>query len=133
MTSNPTRASSRSMLTTSVGSAAALLAAMVTATVSTHSAVAGQALPFDPIPSAFERWLNSKRDWPNSEQRRFEKLSECSDQTVASSPYRMPVYTCLNGVVQIRRPGISPQACTIERVSYFPSNRQVRLWTSNCR
>ena len=26
------------------------------------------ALPFDPVPSAFERWLNAKRDWPNNQR-----------------------------------------------------------------
>jgi len=28
---------------------------------------AALALPFDPVPSAFQRWLNAKQDWPNNE------------------------------------------------------------------
>ena len=30
------------------------------------------ALPFDPVPSGFQRWLNARQDWPNNEKRRFE-------------------------------------------------------------
>lgn len=28
------------------------------------AAPAALALPFDPLPSAFQRWLNAQRDWP---------------------------------------------------------------------
>ena len=94
---------------------------------------AALALPFDPVPSSFQRWLNAKRDWPDNEQRRFETLAECSDQTAATSPYRMPVFTCLQGKVTIQRPGTAAQTCTIHRVSYFPTNQRVRLWTGSCR
>ena len=94
---------------------------------------AALALPFDPVPSGFQRWLNAKKDWPNNEQRRFEKLAECSDQTAATSPYRMPVFTCLAGTVTIQRPGAATQRCAIQRVSYFPSNQRVRVWTGSCR
>ena len=44
------------------------------------------ALPFDPLPSAFERWLNAKRDWPNNQRLRFAEISECADQSVRLSP-----------------------------------------------
>ena len=93
------------------------------------------ALPFDPVPSSFQRWLNAKRNWPNYEQRRFETLAECSDQTAATSPYRMPVFTCLTGKVTIQKPGTAPptQTCIIQRISYFPTNQRVRLWTGSCR
>ena len=94
---------------------------------------AALALPFDPVPSSFQRWLNAKRDWPNNEQRRFETLAECSDQTAATSPYRMAVFTCLQGKVTIQKPGAATQTCTIQRVSYFPTNQRVRLWTGSCR
>ena len=97
------------------------------------SPTAAQALPFDPLPSAFQRWLNSRKDWPYSEQRRFEALAECSDQTAALSPYRMPVFTCIKGQVTLQRPGQAKQQCQIQRVSYFPGNERVRLWTTNCR
>ena len=91
------------------------------------------ALPFDPVPSSFQRWLNAKQDWPNSEQRRFEALAECSDQTAATSPYRMAVFTCLEGRVTITRPGTAAQSCAIQRVSFFPTNQRVRLWMGSCR
>ncbi|MFM8260423.1 MAG: hypothetical protein ACKN83_11485 [Vulcanococcus sp.] len=91
-----------------------------------------RALPFDPVPSGFQRWLNAQHDWPNNETRRFDQLAQCSDQTAASSPYRMAVYTCLKGRLTIERPGASQQ-CTLQRVSYFPANQRVRVWTGNCR
>jgi hypothetical protein len=91
------------------------------------------ALPFDPVPSGFQRWLNAQRDWPNHEQRRFEQLAQCSDQTASASPYRMAVFTCLEGSVTIERPGAASQRCTLQRVSYFPTNQRVRVWTGSCR
>ncbi len=94
---------------------------------------AAHALPFDPLPSAFQRWLNSRNGWPYGEQRRFEALAECSDQTAAMSPYRMPVFTCIQGKVTLQRPGQAKQQCQIQRVSYFPGNQRVRLWRGNCR
>ena len=97
------------------------------------STTTAHALPFDPLPSAFQRWLNSRNDWPYGEQRRFEALAECSDQTAALSPYRMPVFTCIKGKVTLQRPGQAKQQCQIQRVSYFPGNERVRLWTTGCR
>ena len=94
---------------------------------------AALALPFDPVPSSFQRWLNTRRSWPNNETRRFEKLAECSDQTAATSPYRMAVFTCLAGSVTIQKPGAPAQSCAIQRVSYFPANQRVRVWTGTCR
>jgi hypothetical protein len=110
--------------------AALLLAGLATQAVFPAAALA---LPFDPLPSGFQSWLNAQRDWPNNEQRRFEQLAECSDQTAARSPYRMAVFTCLAGSVTIQRSGQAPQRCTIQRVSYFPANRRLRLWTGSCR
>ena len=112
-----------------------LLGLIAVATAAATAAVppAALALPFDPVPSDFQRWLNAKRDWPNNEQRRFERLAECSDQTAATSPYRMAVFTCLEGKVTIQQPGAETQSCTIQRVSYFPTNQRVRLWTGSCR
>jgi len=100
--------------------------------LSLDAAVAG-ALPFDPVPSDFQRWLNTRKDWPQSEQRKFDALAQCSDQTAASSPYRMPVFTCLKGTVSLQRAGQPLQQCLIQRVSYFPEQQRVRLWTSQCR
>jgi len=94
---------------------------------------AALALPFDPVPSAFQRWLNARQDWPNNEHRSFEGLAQCSDQTAAKSPYRMAVFTCLEGTVTIHRPGQSSQRCDLQRVSFFPTNQRVRLWTGSCR
>lgn len=107
--------------------AALLLSSMHFTTAATH------ALPFDPVPSDFQRWLNTRKDWPQSEQRKFEALAQCSDQTAASSPYRMPVFTCLKGTVSLQRAGQPLQQCLIQRVSYFPEQQRVRLWTSQCR
>jgi hypothetical protein len=94
---------------------------------------AALALPFDPVPSAFQRWLNAKQDWPNHERRSFAGLAQCSDQTAAKSPYRMAVFTCLEGTVTIHRPGQASQRCDLQRVSFFPTNQRVRLWTGSCR
>jgi hypothetical protein len=91
------------------------------------------ALPFDPLPSAFERWLNAKRDWPNNQRLRFAEINECADQSVRLSPYRMPVYTCLNGSVAISAPGQATRQCRLQRVSFFPSMQRVRYWTESCR
>ena len=100
--------------------------------LSIDTAVAA-ALPFDPVPSSFQRWLNSRKDWPQNEQRRFEALADCFDQTAATSPYRMPVFTCLKGRVTLQRPDQAIQRCAIQRVSYFPDQKRVRLWTNDCR
>ena len=107
-------------------------AAVLVGSLKSNTAVAA-ALPFDPVPSSFQRWLNSRKDWPQNEQRHFEALADCSDQTDASSPYRMPVFTCIKGQVTPQRPGQALQQCRIQRVSYFPDQRRVRLWTSDCR
>jgi len=45
----------------------------------------------------------------------------------------MPVFTCIKGKVTLQRPGQAKQQCQIQRVSYFPGNERVRLWTTNCR
>jgi len=94
---------------------------------------AALALPFDPVPSSFESWLNARKDWPNNEHRIFESVAACSDQTAAKSPYRMAVFTCLEGTLTIHRPGSAPRVCAIERVSFFPTNQRVRVWTGSCR
>ncbi len=94
---------------------------------------AALALPFDPLPSAFQRWLNAQRDWPHGEELRFDQLAQCSDQTAAHSPYRMAVFTCLMGRVSIRKASQPPRQCQLQRVSYFPANQRVRYWTSTCR
>lgn len=91
------------------------------------------ALPFDPVPSAFERWLNANRDWPNNQRLRFADISECADQSVRLSPYRMPVYTCLSGSVTISAPGQATRRCRLQRVSFFPSMQRLRYWTESCR
>ena len=91
------------------------------------------ALPFDPVPSAFERWLNAKRDWPNNQRLRFADISECADQSVRLSPYRLPVYTRLSGSESISAPGQATRRCSLQRVSFFPSMQRVRYWTESCR
>jgi hypothetical protein len=93
---------------------------------------AALALPFDPVPSAFQRWLNSRHDWPNGQKLRFDDLAQCSDQTAGGSPYRMPVFTCLKGRVALSSTGERPRVCNLQRVSYFPSQKRVRYWTGSC-
>jgi hypothetical protein len=91
------------------------------------------ALPFDPQPSAFQAWLNARRDWPEGEQPRFSGLARCSDQTVVHSPYRTPSYTCLQGSVsQLDDKGVR-RSCPLRRVSYLPASGQVRYWLGSCR
>lgn len=98
----------------------------------TTTPLAALALPFDPIPSAFERWLNAHRDWPHGRELRFSGLGQCADQTAERSPYRMAVFTCLKGTVSIREPGKPNQLCSLQRVSYFPTNGRVRYWSASC-
>jgi hypothetical protein len=91
------------------------------------------ALPFDPQPSAFQAWLNTRRDWPEGEQPIFSGLARCSDQTVVHSPYRTPSYTCLQGSVsQLDDKGVR-RSCPLRRVSYLPASGQVRYWLGSCR
>ena len=93
--------------------------------------MAAQALPFDPTPAAFERWLNLRSRWPQAKDVEFSKLSQCSDQTLRTTPYRRPVVTCLAGEVRIET-ATGTQRCQLNRVSYTPSTREVRYWTSRC-
>jgi hypothetical protein len=90
------------------------------------------ALPFDPVPSAFQRWLNARQNWPDAKRVTFSQLAQCSDQSAAHSPYRLPVFTCLAGTVRIERAN-GQQVCGLNRVSYFPSNQRVRYWTARCQ
>jgi hypothetical protein len=91
------------------------------------------AMPFDPVPSSFERWLNARRDWPGGQRLSFSRITQCSDQTLPVSPYQAPVFTCLKGDVRYGGSGGPSQVCQLRRVTYYPSNQKVRLWTFNCR
>jgi hypothetical protein len=93
---------------------------------------AALALPFDPTPAAFERWLNQRSRWPQATAVRFSELRSCSDQSVRSSPYRRPVFTCLAGEVRIQT-ATGSQRCQLKRVSYTPSTQEVRYWTTRCQ
>lgn len=93
----------------------------------------GAALPFDPQPSAFQSWLNGRREWPEGEQLRFSGLGRCSDQTVVHSPYRTPSYTCLQGSVQLRDAQGVSRSCPVRRVSFLPGSGHVRYWLGSCR
>ncbi len=97
-----------------------------------------RALPFDPLPAGFQHWLNQRQSWPAGPRPRFSELARCSDLTVAHSPYRQPMFTCVAGRVSFSpAPGGQGQAkerrCRLTRVSYFPANGAVRFWTSDCR
>ena len=108
-------------------------AVLFTGLVTALQPAAAATLPFDPIPSAFERWLNARRDWPHGQSLHFHGLAQCSDQTATRSLYRMPVFTCLKGELALREPGKPERLCRLQRVSYFPTNGRVRYWTATCR
>ena len=97
------------------------------------AAVAQAALPFEPLPSAFQSWLNNQRDWPKGQRLQFSRIGQCLDQTARQSPYRMPVYTCLAGEVRISGGTQPSQVCQLQRVSYFPNVKRTRYWTAQCR
>lgn len=97
-----------------------------------------RALPFDPLPAAFQQWLNQRQGWPAGPRPRFSDLARCSDLTVAHSPYGQPVFTCVAGRVSFGpTPGGSSQSsqtsCRLTRVSYFPTSGAVRFWKTDCR
>ena len=95
-------------------------------------AMPAPALPFDPLPSAFERWLNQQRHWPKEGVVHFSNLADCSDQTRPGSPYSQPVYTCLAGTVVVESSS-KTSLCNLSRLSYYPASRRVRYWTAqNC-
>lgn len=97
------------------------------------AAGAALVLPFEPLPSAFETWLNNQRDWPKGQRLQFSRIGQCLDQTARQSPYRMPVYTCLAGEVRISGGTQPSQVCQLQRVSYFPNVKRTRYWTAQCR
>ena len=91
-----------------------------------------QAIPFDPLPSGFQRWLNAQRGWPGGQQLTFSHLAQCSDQTLPVSPYQMPAFTCLKGDVRYSGGGKPSQVCQLRRITYFPANKKVRIWKGSC-
>ncbi len=98
---------------------------------------AARALPFEPLPGAFQQWLNQRQGWPAGPRPQFSELARCSDHTVAHSPYGQPVFTCLAGRVSFS-PTSGGQAqgggssCRLTRVSYFPATGAVRFWKAAC-
>lgn len=109
-----------------------VLALSVTAMVAITASPAAWALPFDPLPSAFQGWLNARRDWPGGDRRTFEGLAQCSDQTTTRPLYRRAVFTCLGGRVTFRASSGRTRRCAIQRVSYYPGDQRVQLWTGRC-
>ena len=98
---------------------------------------AARALPFEPLPGAFQQWLNQRQGWPAGPRPQFSELARCSDHTVAHSPYGQPVFTCLAGRVHFSpTPGGQGQGrltrCRLTRVSYVPANGAVRFWKADC-
>jgi hypothetical protein len=97
------------------------------------AAGAAPALPFEPVPSSFQTWLNRRQSWPNGQTLQFSRIAQCLDQTTRPSPYRTPVFTCLSGEVRITGGERPAQICRLQRVSYFPKTKQARYWTAQCR
>lgn len=89
---------------------------------------AAKALPFDPVPSAFQQWLNASSPGRPALPVVVSDLGECVDHSQASSPYRVPAYTCLRGTVALRQD--PARRCPIDRLIYFPSMERLRLQTS---
>lgn len=87
---------------------------------------AATALPFDPVPSSFQRWLNGATPSTPALPVTFRDLGDCVDNTQTSSPYRIPAYTCLRGVVALRVD--SSRRCHLDRLTYFPTMERLRLW-----
>lgn len=114
--------------------AAAALLACWTALVVAEPPRALQAapLPFDPLPSAFEAWLNARRGWPDGAELRFSGLDRCLDRSRTSSPYSSPLYQCLAGTVTIRDRSGS-RTCQLSQVLFLPRTNEVRYRTLTCR
>ncbi|MFN7898572.1 MAG: hypothetical protein ACK5N0_02750 [Synechococcaceae cyanobacterium] len=97
-----------------------------------------RALPFDPLPSAFQHWLNQRQGWPAGPRPRFSEIGHCSDLTAAASPYGQPMFTCQAGRISFGpSPGSQQQHaathCRLTRVSYYPNTGAVRYWKADCR
>ena len=95
--------------------------------------VGARALPFDPLASAFQQWLNQRQDWPPGPRPRFSDLANCSDLTSGHSPYGQAVFTCLAGRVSFAATSGGQKQCALTRVSYYPASGAVRYWTADCR
>lgn len=111
----------------------ALVAAVAaTTTLASLHPSAARALPFDPLPSSFQRWLNGTSATTPALPVIVSGLAECVDGTQPVSPYRIPVYSCLRGEVVLRKD--PSQRCRLDRLAYFPSLDRLRLWISpSCR
>lgn len=86
------------------------------------------ALPFDPLPSAFQRWINAAAPGRRPPVVSVQDLGRCVDHTQPSSPYRSPAFTCLQGVVVLRQD--PSRRCALDRISYFPRQERLGLWPS---
>jgi hypothetical protein len=89
-------------------------------------------LPFDPVPSAFEAWLNSRGGWPDGAELTFSRLSRCFERSANGSPYSSPLYQCLAGTVTILDAG-GRRTCQLSQVLFLPGTNQVRYQTLACR
>ena len=95
-------------------------------------ASSGPPLPFDPLPSAFQRWLNARPTPAGQPMQRYSQLSRCSDFSSGGSPYRSPGYRCLSGELTLGS-GSSRQVCRLLEVSFNLRNGQVRHRPVDCR
>ncbi|MEY3734995.1 MAG: hypothetical protein RLZZ624_53 [Cyanobacteriota bacterium] len=101
-------------------------APLVLALSSVAVALPADALPFDPLASSFQRWINDTRPGMPQLAIVVRELGRCVDHSQPSSPYRSPSYTCLRGEVALRQD--LSRRCPLDRISYLPRQERLRLW-----
>lgn len=99
---------------------------MFLAFASVAAALPAVALPFDPLASSFQRWINDTRPGLPSLTVVVRDLGRCVDHSQPSSPYRSPSFTCLRGEVALRQDPF--RRCPLERISYLPRQERLRIW-----
>ncbi len=90
---------------------------------------AARALPFDPIPSSFQRWLNGGSLGASPLPVVFDQLGPCTDNSRPTSPYRSPSFSCTGGVVALRQ--MPSHRCNLDRLTYGPTDMKLRILVSS--
>jgi len=90
---------------------------------------AALALPFDPIPSSFQRWLNGTSRGASPLPVVFDQLGPCTDNSRPISPYRSPNFSCSGGVVALRQ--MPARRCSLDRLTYSPTDQKLRIVPSH--
>ncbi|MEB3331177.1 MAG: hypothetical protein VKI83_01615 [Synechococcaceae cyanobacterium] len=90
------------------------------------------ALPFDPLPSAFQHWLNARPTPSGQPPQRFSRLGRCRDTSSGGSPYRSPGYICRSGELTLGS-GRAQRVCRLQEVSFNLRTSKVRQRQVDCR